>query len=306
MKWKLANIPNQEGRTAIVTGANSGLGLECAKALAQSGATVILACRNPQKAAQAQSHIRATQPDADLHFLRLDLSDLASVRQFAADFAARFDQLHILMNNAGIVAPPRRDTADGFEMQLGVNHLGHFALTGLLLPQLLSTPESRTVFVSSLAHRIGRIDFDDLNWEQKYRKWRAYGRSKLANLLTALELDRRLKAAGSSALAMAAHPGWAATKIMLHGNSRELPTWRARLMNVVNKLAQSAEKGALPQLYAATAPDLEGGCMYGPDGWWGMRGFPQKDRLNPKKADMDVAKTLFDTSEKLTGVHYRF
>jgi NAD(P)-dependent dehydrogenase (short-subunit alcohol dehydrogenase family) len=293
-------MPGQHGRVAIVTGANSGLGAAIARELARAGATVIMAVRNPEKGERAASDIRAHVPDAALELRELDLSDLASVRAFASGHQGRLD---LLINNAGIMAPPRRETKDGFESQFGTNHLGHFALTGLLLPRLLEAPEPRVVTQSSGAHRIGRINFDDLQGERRYINWLAYGQSKLANLMFALELQRRASAAGISLRSMAAHPGYARTNLQFAS-----PPWYEQLiMRITNPLiGQSADMGALPTLYAATVPDLQGGTFVGPDGFMEQRGHPEVVRGAGRAYDEDDGRRLWDVSEELTGVRYDF
>ncbi|WP_405179472.1 oxidoreductase [Nocardia sp. NBC_01377] len=288
-RWDASNIPDQTGRTFIVTGANSGLGAVAARALAGAGAEVVLACRNVDKGAAVAA---AIGPRARV--ARLDLADLASVREFASSV----DAADVLINNAGVMAVPLARTADGFESQLGTNHLGHFALTGLLLDRI----SDRVVTVSSGAHAMGRIDFGDLNWERrKYQRWNAYGQAKLANLLFAYELQRRLTAAGSSKLSVAAHPGYAATELQSHTESFFDP-----LMSVGNRLfAQSAEMGALPELYAATA-SVEPGAYYGPSSLGGLRGYPGRSGSSKASKDERVAAELWEVSEKLTGVAFPF
>ncbi|MEV0707276.1 oxidoreductase [Nocardia aurea] len=288
-RWDASNIADQTGRTFIVTGANSGLGAVAARALAGAGAEVVLACRNVDKGAAVASEIGPRARVA-----RLDLADLASVREFASSV----DGADVLINNAGVMAVPLGRTADGFESQLGTNHLGHFALTGLLLDRI----SDRVVTVSSGAHAMGSIDFDDLNWERrKYQRWNAYGQAKLANLLFAYELQRRLTAAGSSKLSVAAHPGYAATELQSHTESFFDP-----LMSVGNRLfAQSAEMGALPELYAATA-SVEPGAYYGPSSLGGLRGYPGRSGSSKASKDERVAADLWELSEKLTGVTYTF
>src|SRR3954452_12212456 len=249
------DMPDPAGRRVIVTGASSGIGFEAAKELAAHGAHVIAACRDVAKGEQA-----AAKMTGDVQLRRLDLADLASVREFAAGVDGPID---LLVNNAGVMAPPRRETADGFELQIGTNHLGHFALTAQLIGAMDGRDDARVVTVSSGAHRMGKIDFDDLNWEKRYSRWRAYGQSKLANLMFALELDRRLRAAGSPIKSLAAHPGYSATNLQ----SAAVPTIDRLVMVVTNKiLAQDAEIGALCQLYAATNPEAESGMYIGPDG----------------------------------------
>ena len=288
-KWTARDIADQTGRTVVVTGANSGLGAEAAKALGAAGATVILACRNVDKAAPVAAAI-----GANAEVRRLDLADLSSVR----DFAAGVDTVDVLINNAGVMGVPQSTTADGFEMQFGTNHLGHFALTGLLLDRVTD----RVVTMSSLMHRIGSINVDDPNWQhRRYGRWPAYGQSKLANLMFAYELDRRLAAAGSTVKSLAAHPGYASTGLQGHTQS----VWD-RLMGVGNLFAQSAEMGALPELYAATAPSAVSGSYLGPDGPFEQRGYPKVVGSSGKSRDRAVAASLWGLSERITGVTYRF
>src|SRR5882757_9394211 len=260
MQWSSSDIPDQTGRTIVVTGANSGLGLVTARALAAAGARVVCACRNTAKGEEAM----AGQP-GDWEVRPLDLADLSSVAAFATELTGPVD---VLVNNAGLMAVPAQRTADGFEMQFGTNHLGHFALTGRLLPQVTD----RVVTMSSFLHRIGGIELSDLNWERRhYRRWLAYGQSKLANLMFAYELQHRLLAAGSSVRSMAAHPGYAATDLQSHTEAIQ-----DKLMAIGNRLiSQTAEMGALPQLYAATKPDLPGGTYVGPDGFAEQAGHPR-------------------------------
>jgi NAD(P)-dependent dehydrogenase (short-subunit alcohol dehydrogenase family) len=301
--WTAERIPDQVGRTAVVTGANSGLGLVAARELARAGAEVVLACRNVEKGDAAGESIREAVPEASVAIEELDLSSLASVRAFAGRFAAGHDSLDLLLNNAGVMAPPRRETADGFELQFGTNHLGHFALTGLLLGRMQGREDARVVTVSSTAHKFGRIDFDDLQRQRHYFRWTAYGQSKLANLLFARELDRRLRAAGSSVSSMAAHPGYAATNLQ----SAAPPALDRVAMALANRLfAQSAEMGALPELYAATRPHLDGGLFIGPDGPSEQRGYPKV--VSPSRAGRSgaTADRLWSVSEELTGVGYDF
>jgi NAD(P)-dependent dehydrogenase (short-subunit alcohol dehydrogenase family) len=300
-KWTSADIPDQTGRTAVVTGANSGLGLATARELARHGASVVLACRDTDKGARAVEGIEAAAPGAQVSLASLDLGDLASVEAFAEDFRSAHDSLDLLINNAGVMAPPRRVTSDGFELQLGTNHLGHFALTARLIGAMAGQPDARVVAVSSNAHKFGRIDFDDLQSERHYNRWRAYGQSKLADLITALELDRRLRRAGSTVESVAAHPGYAATNLQ----TAAPPLLDRTVMTVTNRLfAQSAEAGALCLLYAATEPGLEGGVYVGPDGLGEARGHPKV--VSPSRAayDEQVAARLWDVSERLTGVRF--
>jgi NAD(P)-dependent dehydrogenase (short-subunit alcohol dehydrogenase family) len=300
-KWTTEQIPDQTGRTAIVTGANSGLGLVSARELARRGASVVLACRNAEKGAAALEAISRVAPRAQLELAALDLGSLASVQAFAERFRSTHDGLDLLLNNAGVMAPPRQVTADGFELQFGTNHLGHFALTGRLIGAMEGREDARVVTLSSNAHKMGRIDFEDLQSERRYSRWRAYGQSKLADLMCALELDRRLRAAGSTVKSLAAHPGYAATNLQ----SAAAPTLDRIVMVLTNALAaQSADRGALPSLYAATQPGLEGGIYVGPDGIGEFRGHPRQVSPNGAARDERVAARLWEVSEELTGVRY--
>ena len=307
-KWTAADLPRLTGRNVIVTGANSGLGFHTASALAAAGADVTMAVRTPQKGDAAASEIRALHPQARLEVSTLDLADLSSIRAFAERWSASHpDGLSILINNAGIMAIPRRETADGFEMQLGTNHLGHFALTGLLLPALIAQPGARVVTVSSQAHRLGRMNFDDLMGRDKYRAWGAYGQSKLANLLFTSELQRRSDAAGLSLLALAAHPGYSNTNLQSAGPEMRGSSIGARMSQMANGvLAQSAAMGALPTLFAATMPGLPGDSYIGPDGFMEQRGHPRVvGRSKAAMLDAD-ARRLWTLSEDLTGIAYPF
>jgi NAD(P)-dependent dehydrogenase (short-subunit alcohol dehydrogenase family) len=294
-------IPDQHGRTALITGANSGIGLEAARQLARAGARVIMASRNTEKGEAAADEIRASSPDAELEVRELDLASLASVRAFAEGFGEQ--RLDLLINNAGVMASPYAKTIDGFELQLATNHLGHFALTGLLLGKLLATPHARVVTISSTAHKFGKINFDDLQRERSYQRWPAYGQSKLANLLFALELDRRLKAVGSDVLSVAAHPGYSATNLQFAVTPSRIERLGSLVLNRV--YAQSAERGALPTLYAATA-DIAGGSFIGPDGFQEMRGGPKVVKPTRAARDPETARRLWEVSEELTGVSFAF
>ncbi|MET8167509.1 oxidoreductase [Streptomyces sp. NPDC005329] len=304
--WSAHDIPDQSGRTAVVTGANSGLGYVTARELARKGARVVLACRSETRGREAVRRLHDEVPYAEVELRRLDLGDLASVREFAD--ALPYDRLDLLVNNAGVMAMPYGTTADGFETQFGVNHLGHFALTGLLLPALLATrgrsPEARIVTVSSMAHLLGNIDPDDLNSERRYRRWIAYGRTKTANLLFTHELARRLTAAGAEAIAAAAHPGYAATNLQTAGPRAEGRPVAERLMALGNRIfAQPAEAGALPALYAATAPGVRPDSFTGPSlAMW--RGAPAPSRRAPWTLDDRAGERLWAASEQLTGVSY--
>jgi NAD(P)-dependent dehydrogenase (short-subunit alcohol dehydrogenase family) len=298
-KWTAADIPDQSGRLAVVTGANSGLGLITARDLSRAGARVIMACRNTAKGEDAAGQIRSEVPGADVEVAALDLGSLDSVRSFAAGLGGQVPDL--LINNAGVMAPPRSETADGFELQFGTNHLGHFALTGLLIGAMEGRENARVVTLSSGAARIGRINFDDLNWTEGYSRWRAYGQSKLANLVFMIELNRRLQASGSSVLSMGAHPGYAATNLQ----SAAAPFLDRALMVVTNALvAQTADRGALPTLYAATKPGLGGGTYVGPDGFQEQRGFPRPVTPIASARDPETGRRLWEVSEELTGVSY--
>jgi len=293
--WTAKHIPDLTDKIAIVTGANSGLGYAMAKALTRKNATVILACRNLNKGKAAIQQIAQEYPKAKAGLLHLDLSNLASVQHFGEEFINRYDKLNILINNAGIMRTPYGKTTDGYELQFGTNHLGHFALTGLLLNLIIQTPDARVVTVSSGGERFGEINFENLNAEKGYDAGAAYAQSKLANLLFTYELQRRFDAAGVGAIAVAAHPGWTATNLQVH--------WR--MLQVLNPLiGQKPAIGALPVLYAATAPDVQAGDYYGPDGWFELRGHPTKVHSSERSHDMAVAATLWKVSEELTGVRY--
>ncbi len=297
MAWSEALIPDQRGRIAIVTGANGGIGYETARALAAKGARVVLACRDEAKGRDAERRLRAALPSADVRFEPLDLGSLASVRAFADAYRATSQRLDLLCNNAGVMMTPRGRTADGFETQIGTNHLGHFALTGLLLEPLRRTPRARVVSVSSLVHFAGRIDLDDLQSERSYGPTRAYAQSKLANLLFARELQRRFESAQIDALSAAAHPGSTRTDLQRH----------SRLMwAVVQVFSHEPRSGALPTLYAAAAPDVRGGEYFGPSGFAGCLGPPGRARSSRRSRDAAMARRLFELSEKLTGVSYAF
>ena len=296
-KWTEQDMPDMIGKVAIVTGANTGIGYEAARALAQKGATVILACRNLDKANAAAEQIKATRPSGTPVVMQLDLGDLESVREFVAAFRADYQQLDLLINNAGVMMPPYSKTPQGFELQFGVNHMGHFALTGLLLDLILQSPGSRIVTVSSSGHRYGRMNFDDLNSENDYSPMRAYAQSKLANLLFTYELQRKLKAAGHSTLATACHPGWTRTDLQRH-------TLFFRIMNPL--VSQRPPMGALPTLYAAMADDIEGGEYVGPRRLGGLRGYPKIASSSDRSHDKEAATRLWKVSEDMTGVVYEF
>jgi NAD(P)-dependent dehydrogenase (short-subunit alcohol dehydrogenase family) len=300
-KWTAEQIPDQSGRTAIVTGANSGLGLIVARELARAGAHVILTSRDAGRGAKALDTVNAVHPAGKVEVASLDLANLASVRAFAQGFLATGEQLDLLINNAGVMAAPHSRTADGFELQFGTNHLGHFALTGLLLPAFTQRSGTRVVTVASNNHKAGRMNLDDLQGEQHYSRWGAYAQSKLANLLFAFELDRKLRAAGLPMISVAAHPGYSATNLQLSG-----PPLQERIfLRLANRFfAQSAEIGALPIIYAATYPDVAGGSYLGPDGPAEMRGYPTLVQATDRAKDVATAKRLWEISEKLTRVRY--
>lgn len=303
--WTAADIPDQTGRTALVTGASSGLGLQVALALAAARARVLLACRDAERGKAAMRAVRAQTPGADLELVLLDLASLESVRAAARSLADRDERIDLLVNNAGVMAPPLRRTAEGFEEQIGVNHLGHFALTGLLLDRMAESSAPRVTTVSSGLHRSGRIDLDDLLWEhRRYRAWAAYGQSKLANLLFTLELTRRSTAAGWPLLATAAHPGVAATDLTRDVAPARVPVLGALFRAAARRMSQSAEMGALPVLYAATMPAVLPGDYFGPRGRTEQRGYPTRVSRSGRAADATVAAALWERSEELTGVTY--
>lgn len=290
------------GKTAIITGANSGIGLEAAKVLAQKGARVVMAVRNEEKGNAARNAILKDHQNAEIEVMKLDLADLESVRSFANEFSSQYASLDLLLNNAGVMTPPYSKTKDGFELQFGSNHLGHFALTGLLLPLLKATPNSRVVTVSSIAHRGAAILFDNLDGSKGYRAMKFYGQSKLANLLFAKELDKRLKEHGIQTISLACHPGVSATNLFKFGRS-ETPRL---LKGVMNHFLQPAEMGALPTLYAATEPSLTGGEYIGPNSPGRFRGYPALDTPHFVANDEATMKKLWELSEKLTGVEFDF
>ncbi|KNB52971.1 oxidoreductase [Streptomyces caatingaensis] len=303
--WTLADIPGQHGRTAVVTGANSGIGYVTARELARRGARVVLACRDETRGRAAEELLRTEVPDADVRLAPLDLADLASVRAFADGLPE--ERLDLLVNNAGVMALPRRRTVDGFEMQFGTNHLGHFALTGLLLPRLRAAGDgARVVTVSSGMHLLGTVDPRDVQMDGGYRRWIAYARSKSANLLFVHELARRLAAYGSPLVAAAAHPGYAATNLQTAAARLEDRPWRERVARAANRLvAQSAEAGALPTLRAATGPDVRQDDFFGPRlQLW--RGAPVRSVRAPWTRDDRASAGLWAVSERLTGVTYEW
>ena len=298
------DIPPQDGRVAIVTGANSGLGYFVALRLGRAGASVTLACRDPRRGEEALARMRSEAPDADFELRALDLASLASAREFAAEAPERID---LLINNAGVMAPPHRTTADGFELQFGTNYLGHFALTGLLLSRLEAAEAPRVVTAGSNMHKMGKIPWDDLQSERRYRKWSAYSNSKLANLMFAFELQRRATAAGSKLTSYAAHPGWAATDLYHKGARVGNATLQEKVMTIPTRyLAQSSADGALPTLYAATAPSVPPGAYIGPSKRLETVGPPTVVKGNGRSRDEAEARRLWDVSEQLTGVEFEF
>ena len=290
MKWNEKDIGPQEERIAIVTGANSGIGFETARLLAANGARVVLACRSDEKGREALARMEGA-----VEFMVLDLSSLQSVEAFAASFAGKYQALDLLINNAGVMVPPFGKTKEGFEMQFGTNHLGHFALTARLFPLMKDRPGARIVNVSSGAHRMGRVDFDNLNSEKGYRPWPAYGLSKVANLLFTYELDRRLREAGAEVVSVAAHPGWTSTNL-------QKTSAMAKLFSPL--FGMKPLSGALPTLRAAVDPGVRGGDYYGPGGLGEMRGPPVKVVSNKRSHDGDVADRLWQVSEEMTGVRF--
>ncbi len=298
--FDIDTISNKPDGVAIVTGANTGLGFETAKALAKKKFTVILACRNIQKAIKAQTEIQEEIPAAKIELIELDLNSLHSVETFSRSFLSRYKRLDLLINNAGIMIPPFQKTEDGFESQFGVNYLAHFALTAHLIEVLKSTDNSRVVALSSIAHKNAHIDLENLNAEKKYSKFGAYGQSKLACLLFAKELNHRLQKAQNNSIAVAAHPGVSNTELM-----RFMPGWLSILMKPLGALvAHKPVEGAKPTLYAALGKDIEGGDYTGPTGWKEMKGTPGKVQPGPQGENMEMAKKLWAVSEKMTGLKF--
>lgn len=301
-RWTEEKVESLSGKVVVITGANSGIGYEAAHIFAEKNAFVILAVRNLMKGRQARDRIRSTFSNADVEVMELDLSKLSSVFEFSQAFKQLYPTLHILVNNAGVMAPTYRTTSDGFELQFGTNHLGHFALTGHLLPHLLSTPNARVVTVSSMAHRTGQIHFDNLDGKRGYRRWAFYGQSKLANLLFAYELQRRLQQSHADVKSIACHPGFASTTLMQNGIFASSSVLGTLLSKTVSLFAQSGYMGALPTVYAATEPSLVGGEYIGPAR--GMKGYPTIVESVQLSHDLGLASRLWDVSQDLTGVHY--
>ncbi len=294
-RWTSSDIGDQTGRVAIVTGANSGIGFEAAKALATKGAHVIVASRSKQRGEEAVASLREAGPDVTIELMLLDLASLGSVREFVTAFTERFDRLDLLLNNAGVMMPrEREETADGFELQLGTNHLGHFALTVQLLPLLVATQGSRVVNVSSSAQNLGELDLDDLQWTKRsFKRMPSYGASKIANMLFTLELQRRLEEAEASSITAACHPGWTSTNLQ---KTSPLFRWLNPLIGM------KPWQGALPTLYAAVATDVVGGAYYGPDGLGNIRGYPAPNKPAVASTDVDAARRLWELSEQLVGI----
>jgi NAD(P)-dependent dehydrogenase (short-subunit alcohol dehydrogenase family) len=297
-KWTAENIPNLKGKVAVVTGSSSGIGYEAARVLGAKQASVIIAVRSLEKGNKAAEKILAENKEAEVEVRELDLANLASVKKFAEDFQKDHSQLDLLINNAGVMIPPYSKTTDGFELQFGTNHLGHYALTGLLLNLLLKTNGARIVNVSSVAHKSGNLNFDDLTWEKRsYSAWRAYGDSKISNLYFTSELNKKLKENNLAVIVTACHPGWTATELQRHTG----------LVDFLNNIfAQDVSMGALPTLRAATEEGLRGGEFFGPDGFMEMRGFPIEVESNELSKDETIAQKLWEVSEELTGVKFEF
>ena len=293
-KWTAENIPDQKGKTAIVTGGSSGIGYEAARVLANKNAKVVIAVRNLEKGEKAKTKIVNQNSNADVLVMKIDLSDLSSIKNFVEEYQQRLDKLDLLINNAGVMIPPYSKTKDGFELQMGTNHLGHFALTLQLLRLINSTPNSRIVNVASNAHKYGNINFNDLNWDnRKYNAIRAYGDSKIANLYFTQELAKQIVVSENNVLVTAAHPGWTATDLQRHSN----------VLEFINKFfAMKQEQGALSTLRAAIDEDAKNGDYFGPDGWQERKGYPVKVEPNKLAKDETLAKKLWDVSEKLTGI----
>ena len=295
-KWDTEKIPDQKGKVVLVTGSSSGIGFEAARVLASKNATVIIAVRNPRKGNSTVNKIRGQHKNADVHFMELDLADLGSIHLFTKIFKEKFNKLDLLINNAGVMIPPYGKTKDGFELQFGTNHLGHFALTGLLIDLLKKTKDSRIVNVSSAAHKYGNLNFADLNWEKrKYKAWRAYGDSKISNLYFTYELQRRLADSKSNVKVTAAHPGWTATDLQRH----------SKLFVFMNGFfAMKIWQGALPTLRAAIDEVAQSGDYFGPDGWQEWRGYPQKVESNKLSHDKNIGAKLWEVSQQLTGIKF--
>ena len=305
--WTVHDMPTLDDRVVVVTGANSGIGYEATQLLAARGATVVMACRSVDRGERAADEIRRSVANPDLDVRECDLGDLDSVAAFAESFTSDYDELHVLCNNAGVMALPRGETADGFEQQFGINHLGHFALTGHLLETLAATDGARVVTQSSGAHENGEIDFDDLHGRESYGRWAAYSQSKLANVLFGYELDRRVDDAGLDVTSVVCHPGYADSDLQRRAGEAGAGKIGATIMQAANALfAQSAEEGALPMLYAATHEGISGGEYVGPGGLFNMRGAPEIQESSDRSYNTATASRLWEVSEELTGVEYEF
>lgn len=305
MSWTEDEMDDLSSKTVVVTGANSGLGFSASRKLADNGAEVIMACRSLDKTKDAKKEILDELKDSDVKVMELDLSSLESVESFAEKFKEEYDSLDILCNNAGLMALPRRKTEDGFEMQLGVNHLGHFALTSHLIDMIIDST-GRVVNQSSMAHEDGKIDFNDLMGEENYSKWGAYGQSKLANLLFTYELDRRLKEKDIDVESVACHPGVSDTNLFKEGPKMEHSRLKLYFGKIFSKiLGQSPDKGCLPMLYAATSEDIEGGEYIGPNGFKQMRGYPEKQESSEASYNEETAEKLWKKSEELSGTEFK-
>jgi NAD(P)-dependent dehydrogenase (short-subunit alcohol dehydrogenase family) len=306
-KWTQGDVPDLTGKVIIVTGANSGLGFESSKAFAEKNATVVMTVRNMDKGEAAKADILKIAPNAKLDLMKLDMSNLDSVREFAEAFKAKYDRLDVLLNNAGLMAIPRQETVDGFEMQLGVNHLGHFALTGLLLDVIVKTPSARIHNVTSSANYMGDINFDDLMGKQNYDRWGAYGQSKLANVFFTFELQKRLAAAGHDTIVNVSHPGFVFTNLQVNSMEESGTGGNEGLLYRIARplMSQDIGMGVLPQLYGSVAEDARGGTMYAPR-WLGHRGYPAEAKPNRKAYNKEATKRFWEVSEELTGVHYNW
>lgn len=302
--WTQKDIPDLTGKIIVVTGANSGLGFESSKTFAEKGATVVMTARNMTKGETARADILKVMPGASLDLIQLDVGNLASVREFAAAFKAKYDRLDILLNNAGVMAIPRQETPDGFEMQLGVNHLGHFALTGLLLDVITKTPKARIHNVTSSANYSGKINFDDLMGKQNYSRWGAYGQSKLANVFFTFELQKRLTAAGFDTITNTSHPGLVLGNLQANSVAQSETKMEAVLYRIAQPImAQDISMGVLPMLYGMTAEDAKGGAFYGPR-TLNLRGYPAEKKANKAAYDDAALRRFWEVSEQLTGVHF--
>lgn len=305
MKWSLEDMPLQKGKSVVITGANSGLGFHTSLAFAQKGARVIMACRNQEKGELARQKIMECNPEVEPELWELDLSSLLSVKAFAELFLTSNEGPELLINNAGLMAIPYLQTSEGFEMQFGVNYLGHFVLTALLWQGMSDTKGARIVNVSSIAHRFGQMRFSDINWEQAYSKWGAYSMSKLSGLLFTMELARKLKESGSEVTVASAHPGYADTSLQAKGMLMAGSKRKASFFSLANRFfAQSGEMGALPSLYAATAGDVKQGSFYGPSGLLRLKGWPTLEKPDPKRVTPEAARKLWELSEDLTGIKF--